>query len=66
MSNLNISENFTIDDIHKIREYHYHKRKHYTVEELQTELMQSVKKAEKRMDELREINDNTKRKAAQV
>ena len=28
-----ISDNFTIEDIHKIREYHYEKRKNMTFEE---------------------------------
>ena len=32
-STLEISPNFTIDDIHKIREYNYEATKHMTVEE---------------------------------
>jgi len=38
-----ISKNFTIDDIHKIREWHYHQRKTIGAEEYAQKLSQKVK-----------------------
>jgi plasmid stabilization system protein ParE len=38
-----ISKDFTIDDIHKIREWHYEQRKEMGVEEYTKKLSQKVK-----------------------
>ena len=38
-----VSEDFTIDDIHKIREWHYEQRKEMGLEEYTKELSQKVK-----------------------
>ena len=38
-----ISKDFTIDDIHKIREWHYHQRKEMGAEEYARELSRKVK-----------------------
>jgi len=38
-----ISEDFTIDDIHKIREWHYEQRKEMGMEEYAKKLSQKVK-----------------------
>ena len=38
-----ISKDFTIDDIHKIREWHYYQRKAMGVEEYSQKLSQKVK-----------------------
>jgi len=39
----NISNNFTVDDIHKIREWHYEQRKEVGVEEYTKRLSEKVK-----------------------
>ena len=38
-----ISKDFTIDDIHKIREWHFHQRKEIGAEEYAKKLSQKVK-----------------------
>ena len=38
-----VSKDFTIDDIHKIREWHYEQRKEMGLEEYAKELSQKVK-----------------------
>ena len=38
-----VSKDFTIDDIHKIREWHYHQRKEMGTEEYAQKLSQKVK-----------------------
>jgi len=38
-----VSKDFTIDDIHKIREWHYEQRKEMGVEEYTKQLTQKVK-----------------------
>jgi len=38
-----VSQDFTIDDIHKIREWHYEQRKEMGVEEYAKRLSQKVK-----------------------
>jgi hypothetical protein len=42
MRKLIISPNFTINDIHKIREYHYEMTKNMTFKELKKDLQKSV------------------------
>jgi plasmid stabilization system protein ParE len=39
-----ISENFTVEDIHKIREWHHELRKEMGVEKYATQLKRKVKK----------------------
>jgi len=38
-----VSKDFTIDDIHKIREWHYHQRQEMGAEEYAKELSKKVK-----------------------
>ena len=52
MSNLNISKDFTIDDIHKIREYNYEKRKDMSAKEYAEDINKGAKKGIKRVEEL--------------
>jgi len=42
MKELKISPNFTIEDIYKIREYHYEMTKNMTFKELKKDLQKSV------------------------
>ena len=51
---LKISPNFTIEDIHKIREYNYEMTKDMTTEELSAYYERGAERAFKRMAELRE------------
>ena len=51
---LKISPNFTIEDIHKIREYNYEMTKYMTTEELAAYYERGAEKAFKRMAELKE------------
>jgi transcription initiation factor IIE alpha subunit len=53
MSKLNISENFTIEDIHKIREYNYERRKNMTDKEYAEDVNKGAEKGRKRIAELR-------------
>ena len=53
MSKLSISKDFTIDDIHKIREYNSERRKNFTTDELISDIEKSANKAEKRINEFR-------------
>ena len=56
MAELNISPNFTIDDIHKIREYHYELTKNMTTDELCAFYKKGADEGEKRIQELRKRN----------
>ena len=58
MNNLNISPNFTIDDIHKIREYNYERRKHMTPDEVMAD---TAKGANEVLKHIEEIRKNTRR-----
>ena len=53
MSELNISSDFTIDDIHKIREYNYEITKNMTVVERRNYYKTMADKAKVRIAELR-------------
>ena len=53
MPKLNISPAFTIEDIHKIREYHYELTKNMTTEERRTFYKKRADEAEKQIQELR-------------
>jgi len=46
-----ISPNFTIEDIHKIREYNYEITKHMTTEEMCDHINNKAKKVIKEMNE---------------
>ena len=59
---LNISPNFTIEDIHKIREYNYEMTKNMTLDERNQYIAKGAKRALDRLAELRresEQNYNT-------
>ena len=58
MKKLEISPNFTIDDIHKIREYNYEMTKHMTVEEKCKYYNDGAEEAKKRIEELRKARLN--------
>jgi hypothetical protein len=51
---LNISPNFTVEDIHKVREYNYERTKNMTFEEYKADLKKNADKARNRMQELKE------------
>ena len=53
MRELNISSAFTIEDIHKVREYHYELTKDMSTEERRAFYKERADKAEKRIQELR-------------
>jgi len=48
-----ISPDFTIDDIHKIREWNYERRKDATAEELLADIRKGAERTRRRMEELR-------------
>ena len=48
-----ISENFTIDDIHKIREYNLEKRKELTLEERLEDIKKKADECESDIEEYR-------------
>ena len=48
-----ISPDFTIDDIHKIREWNYERRKDATVEELLADIHKGAERTRTRMEALR-------------
>ena len=53
MSEPVISRDFTIDDIHKVREYNYRITKDMTTEELRDFYKKSADEGERRINELR-------------
>jgi hypothetical protein len=55
MPELNISPAFTVDDIHKIREYHYELTKNMTTEERRAFYRKGADDAEKWILEFREM-----------
>lgn len=56
MSELNISSDFTIDDIHKIREYNYEITKKMTVIKRRNYYKMMAEKAKERIIELKKIS----------
>jgi hypothetical protein len=48
-----ISPNFTIDDIHKIREWNYERRKDATIEELLADIDKGAEEGIKQIEEMR-------------
>lgn len=53
MNKPNISENFTIEDIHEIREYNAERRKKLTLEERLADIRKSADECTKNIDEYR-------------
>jgi len=53
MGELNISDNFTIEDIHKIRAYNYERRKHMTFEERKADIENGAKAGLERINQIR-------------
>jgi len=53
MPELNISDNFTIEDIHKIREYNYEMTKHMTRDERAAYYRKGAEAVQKQIDEIR-------------
>ena len=53
MKDLHISADFTIEDIHRIRESNYEKRKNMTFQEYQADLRKSTEGILKRLLELK-------------
>jgi len=54
MPKLNISPAFTIEDIHRIREYHYELTKNMTAEERRAFYKESADEAERKIQAIRE------------
>ena len=53
MPELNITPDFTVEDIHKVREYHYELTKDMTVAERRAFYKKGADEAEKRIHELK-------------
>jgi len=53
MKELKISKDFTIEDIHKVREYNYEKRKNMTFEEEKADIAKGANAMLKLIDEKR-------------
>jgi len=61
MNKPSISSDFTIDDIHKIREYHYELTKDMSVEELAAFYKEGAEKVSKSIEERRKQKSAFKR-----
>ena len=61
MPELNISSAFTVEDIRKVREYHYELTKDMTIEERRAFYKEGADKAEKRIQELRREREGSKK-----
>ena len=55
MNEISVSNKFTIDDIHKVREHNYEITKHMTIEELRNFYKKSADEGERRIDEIRKM-----------
>ena len=53
MNTLKISDNFTIDDIHKIREHNYERRKHMTFAERKADIKKGAMVGLARIEKIR-------------
>ena len=53
MSELVISDNFTIEDIHKIREFSYERRKNMTFAERNADIEKGARKGLERIEQMR-------------
>jgi hypothetical protein len=51
-----ISPNFTIDDIHKIREWNYERRKDATIEERLADINKGAENTRRAIEEIRRAN----------
>ena len=51
-----ISPNFTIDDIHKIREWHYERCKDATIEERLDDINKGAEEVRREIEEIRRAN----------
>lgn len=58
MTEPNISPDFTIDDIHKIREYNYEMTKNMTNEDRRNYYKKGADEVQKQIDELRKTRLN--------
>ena len=52
---MEISEKFTIEDIHKIREYNYERRKNLSLDERLIDIRESANECEKDIDNYRRM-----------
>ena len=52
MQGLNITGNLTVDEIHKIREWNYERKKHLSFDEYMADIKKGAERVLKRMDEL--------------
>jgi len=50
-----VSDNFTVDDIHKVREYNYEITKNMTIDEIRNYYKKRADEGERRIFELRKI-----------
>jgi uncharacterized protein (UPF0305 family) len=57
MPDLKISSDFTIDDIHKIREYNYEMTKNMTLNERNDYYSENAKQALERIEQIRKEKD---------
>lgn len=55
MLELNISPDFTVEDIHKVREYNYLKTKDMTPTDRRNYYKAGAMEAQKRIDEIRKV-----------
>ena len=53
MVELKISDDFTIEDIHKIRAYNYERRKHMTFEERKADIENGAKIGLEKIEQMR-------------
>jgi hypothetical protein len=64
MEKPNISPNFTIDDIHKIREWSYERRKDMTLEEYNADIEKGVSRFQLAVEESRRRKEYLAKKSA--
>jgi len=48
-----LSKNFTVEDIHKVREYNYERRKNMSAKEYAEDINEGAKEGIKRVEELK-------------
>jgi len=53
VNKLIISDDFTIEDIHRIREYNYDRRKHMSFEERKADIEKGAKAGLERIEQMR-------------
>jgi len=57
MNELKISPDFTIDDIHKVREWNYERRKNMTFEEYQADVENGAAPVLARIEQIRKAKE---------